>query len=715
MKHEKWLSCLMGAALAFAGAVAGVGCVMTGFHMESVMSFPGVILLLACWSVAVAAVLMLPHGGKWLAVLSAVLAAVLLYQKDILLQVESFVNKISLMYNAAYGWGMILWSESIQPDVPVTWGMVLLGCLSATGIGWSVCRRKWLAVGLVAGFLPLALCCVVTDTVPAEGYIYLMLSTLMLMLLPHLAGRIRKDNGIRLTAMLLVPVLRAMLVLFGQVKPENYEKQSAKFQRAATAILHKLPFVGSGPGVDGGITVGGIALNRVDLAGIGPQTRETYAVMDVVAPVTKTLYLRGQAMDSYDGTSWSVGPGGNQTDVFWPHKGLSHYGTVEIVSRSVLPFKYLPYYSGEPWKMQKDGIADQQRIDSLSTEYSSVLYLPAEGVSLYSGNITLRGMADPYLELPESTRLGAEEILQEILTDEKTMSQKAEAIRYYVETSAEYDLNTQAMPVWAEDFALWFLEESDTGYCTHFATAAAVLLRAAGIPARFVTGYTVNTARARRVTVTAEQAHAWVEYLDEDFSWKVLEATPVDPENAQPRPPVTRPTEGSTEPSTEEATDPVETTDTTEATTRPTNKTTRPTDASTEPTGGGPTQKPEEQTDMTWLWLGLKIVGWLTLAVVAIWLQYSLRLRHRRKGMCTGTNNRQAIRRWRYGKRLAKHLRCTMPERLDQLAEKAAYSQYTLTNQELAEFDAWLESKHREFNRWPLLPKMFVKLVFAIG
>ena len=118
---------------------------------------------------------------------------------------------------------------------------------------------------------------------------------------------------------------------------------------------------------------------------------------------------------------------------------------------------------------------------------------------------------------------------------------------------------------------------------------------------------------------------------------------------------------------------------------------------------------------MTWLWLGLKIVGWLTLAVVTIWLQYSLRLHHRRKGMCTGTNNRQAIRRWRYGKRLAKHLRCTMPERLDQLAEKAAYSQYTLTNQELAEFDAWLESKHQEFNRWPLLPKMFVKLVFAIG
>ena len=45
----------------------------------------------------------------------------------------------------------------------------------------------------------------------------------------------------------------------------------------------------------------------------------------------------------------------------------------------------------------------------------------------------------------------------------------------------------------SEDFAIWFLTEADTGYCIHFATAAVVLLRAAGIPARYVDGYVVNT------------------------------------------------------------------------------------------------------------------------------------------------------------------------------------------------------------------------------
>ena len=55
-----------------------------------------------------------------------------------------------------------------------------------------------------------------------------------------------------------------------------------------------------------------------------------------------------------------------------------------------------------------------------------------------------------------------------------------------------------------------------------------------------------------------------------------------------------------------------------------------------------------------------------------------------------------------------------MPEWLDFLAEKAAYSQYMLTDQELEEFDAWLESKHQELHHWPLLPRIFVKLIFAL-
>lgn len=724
MKREKWLSCLIGAIFAFAGALAGVGCVMTGFGYDKLMSFPTVIVLLACWSTILGVVLMLPHGGKWLAALCAVLAVAALNQKEILLQVESFLNKSSLVYNAAYGCGMIIWSESVEPDMPVTWAMILMGFLSATGICWAVCRRKWLPIGLVTGFLPLVLCCVVTDTVPGKGYLYLLLSTMVLVILPHLAGRVRKENGIRLTAMLLVPVLLCMLLLFGQVRPDNYLEQSAKLQQTVSAIMQRLPFTGTGPGINSGTWIGGISMDRVDLAAIGPQGRYSYAVMDVVAPVTKTLYLRGQALDSYDGTSWSLGLAADKIDPYWPYTGIGYRGKMVITTRTVQPLKFLPYYTGETWSQQEDGMAAQQKNEEQLTEYTSVLWVPTAGEAMYSVMNSMEGM-DAYLELPVATRQRAEAILEGLFTYERTMTEKAETIRYFVETSAKYDLNTQSMPEGEEDFALWFLEESDSGYCVHFASAAAVLLRAAGIPARYVTGYTVNAMNGRRVTVTAEQAHAWVEYLDEELSWKVLEATPVDPDNAQPRPQVYHPTQPSTQPPTERTepttapTAPTESEatenpgDTNSPSTWPTNATTKPTVGTVKPTGGT-SQEPQEQVDLTWLWRVLMVVGWIALAVAAAILQYALRLRYRRKKMYTGKPNRQAICRWRYGKHLAKRMRCAMPERLDFLAEKAAYSQYTLENEELAEFEAWLEGKHQELSRWPWLPRLFVKLLFAL-
>lgn len=40
-----------------------------------------------------------------------------------------------------------------------------------------------------------------------------------------------------------------------------------------------------------------------------------------------------------------------------------------------------------------------------------------------------------------------------------------------------------------EDFAVYFLTEGKRGWCMHFATAAACMLRALDVPARYVSGY----------------------------------------------------------------------------------------------------------------------------------------------------------------------------------------------------------------------------------
>lgn len=72
-----------------------------------------------------------------------------------------------------------------------------------------------------------------------------------------------------------------------------------------------------------------------------------------------------------------------------------------------------------------------------------------------------------------------------------------------------------------------FLTRTRSGHCEHFATATALLLRQAGVPARYVTGYLVHefSRLEQRYLVRARHAHAWVEaYVD--GAWRTLDTTP---------------------------------------------------------------------------------------------------------------------------------------------------------------------------------------------
>ncbi|MEM6933439.1 MAG: DUF3488 and transglutaminase-like domain-containing protein [Pseudomonadota bacterium] len=66
-----------------------------------------------------------------------------------------------------------------------------------------------------------------------------------------------------------------------------------------------------------------------------------------------------------------------------------------------------------------------------------------------------------------------------------------------------------------------FLFEQRAGYAGHFATAYALIMRAADIPSRLVVGYRggIHLGLTNRVFVTEEHAHAWAEIWLDDFGW----------------------------------------------------------------------------------------------------------------------------------------------------------------------------------------------------
>jgi len=84
-----------------------------------------------------------------------------------------------------------------------------------------------------------------------------------------------------------------------------------------------------------------------------------------------------------------------------------------------------------------------------------------------------------------------------------------------------------------DDPVEYFLNHPRKGYCTHYASAATLLLRSVGVPARYVTGYIVNAASfvqqkdgSYEAQVIDRNGHAWVEIYLEDIGWVPFEMTP---------------------------------------------------------------------------------------------------------------------------------------------------------------------------------------------
>ncbi|MFP4387629.1 MAG: transglutaminase-like domain-containing protein, partial [Desulfococcaceae bacterium] len=98
--------------------------------------------------------------------------------------------------------------------------------------------------------------------------------------------------------------------------------------------------------------------------------------------------------------------------------------------------------------------------------------------------------------------------------------------RFFLE-NFQYDLGARhrKAPTHLADF----LTRNRAGHCEYFAGAAVLLMRAAGIPARYAVGYSVHEFNAMENALVARDrhAHAWAIYWNGE-RWRDLDATPPD-------------------------------------------------------------------------------------------------------------------------------------------------------------------------------------------
>lgn len=137
---------------------------------------------------------------------------------------------------------------------------------------------------------------------------------------------------------------------------------------------------------------------------------------------------------------------------------------------------------------------------------------------------------DTYLEVPEGRITKLAESLKGDGLERKW--QIVQAVIEYLDSQVSYNINAAPCPR-GEDFVENFLFEQKEGYCAHYASAAVLLLRSFGIPARYVTGYCAppgdflkNEEGDYTAVIEDRQAHAWAEIYLDGVGWVPIETTP---------------------------------------------------------------------------------------------------------------------------------------------------------------------------------------------
>jgi len=128
------------------------------------------------------------------------------------------------------------------------------------------------------------------------------------------------------------------------------------------------------------------------------------------------------------------------------------------------------------------------------------------------------------LALPDGLDARVRELAQRIAGSEGGPRERIRAVADYLRTHHAYSRTTDPGP---GDPVTNFLLEKKAAHCEYFASAAVVLLRCLGVPARFVGGYYAHeTHGATGYVVRQRDAHAWTEAWVDGSGWVTVEATP---------------------------------------------------------------------------------------------------------------------------------------------------------------------------------------------
>lgn len=304
------------------------------------------------------------------------------------------------------------------------------------------------------------------------------------------------------------------------------------------------------------------------LSNLDPFEHGDTPALEITMKNPQKLYLKGFVGEVYTGGSWENLPTETlaeySEEFYWLHKNgffgqtavssaLFSTGEFKEKNLSIKNISACSKYAYLPYALSSAKLDERIIGDAATKSFGkscSVDYIPGGLSEWYMSQVNLSENQDKneavsahlaneavyrdfvkanYLEIPSD----AYDTIS-LAMEEKTASSATEIIStvlLFLEENITYDEDTYTF-CGDEDFITYFLEKNPRGYSVHYSTAATLLLRYFGIPARYAEGYFLSAKEAAEyeenatIVLTEDHAHAWCEYYLEGVGWVPFETTP---------------------------------------------------------------------------------------------------------------------------------------------------------------------------------------------
>ena len=295
---------------------------------------------------------------------------------------------------------------------------------------------------------------------------------------------------------------------------------------------------------DGGTAAGDLdtsgSLSGSDYA-VGGGDGKIAVVLKIKSEVAGDIYLKLMSFGDFDGKKWdnAYEYGKTLVDNFGfdyltssalKKAGVTEYG-IEIQSNVTQYF--LPYYmsmTAGSYEIQQSDVfydGDSSMPYSLKyfSAYASQIARLKDACAYTEQEAAYREFVySHYLSVPDSTRAYLEQLATEQGFDKSSVD-VYEAVANYIQKAAKYNLKYDRALDNEDDIVVAFLSSYREGVCRHYASAATLLFRTLGIPARYTIGYVGQTKQDEWVDVSNQNGHAWVEVYMDAIGWVQLEVT----------------------------------------------------------------------------------------------------------------------------------------------------------------------------------------------